>query len=164
MRWQQHTDVNRRHDRSNVEGWQVASFMQILSPVRALRGRIGRRWQEDWPRGAGENAVSFLICSHERINTSYRMRSKSRARPRGPVTRLIGTRVHLPILPSPPPLSYAMHKYQAPQQCPTHTVRVYTHNTRENASVHERREEENRGRRLLHCFMNIICTIAPCRP
>ncbi|EZA60585.1 hypothetical protein X777_14611 [Ooceraea biroi] len=47
-----------------------------------------------------------------------------------------------------------------PQQCPTNTV--HGHNTR--ATSERANDEENRGRRPLHCFMNIICTIAPCSP
>lgn len=55
------------------------SFMQILSPryetyvvwVGQEKGEgERRRWQEDWPEALGERTVSFLICSHERINAS----------------------------------------------------------------------------------------------
>lgn len=72
---------------------------------------------------------------------------ESRARPRGPVTRRIGTRVHLPIL-----LPYAMHKYPGPppppQQCPTHTC-ACTHIIHERTRVCARATSRGKQRTAL---------------
>lgn len=56
--------------------------------------RVGRRWQEDWPGALGERGVVPYLQprAHKCILTDA---FESRARPWGPVTRRIGTRMHL---------------------------------------------------------------------
>lgn len=132
--------------------------MQILSPVRDLRGRVeqakmARRLA--WGPGRARGVVPYLQPrAHKCILTDA---SESQAR------RVHEGLSHIALARERTYLPYVMHKHGRSTIPDTYAARAYTHN-RQERWVYERRDEENGGRRPLHCFMNIICTIAPCSP